>query len=176
MNTTEADTAPVTSKRRCRRYVMWTLLMLLLVCLLAFGRWARKNVEEIRAVERAIAADKDDKPSYEAFAATHSFPYSASSERRERIARTYSRLRVGLSKAEVATILGDPDYSEQMRSKGPRDEYLGTSWTYLLEKPNPRIANEKLDKMVGVFFDPSGKVDWVVSNIEGLVEIGKPGR
>lgn len=123
-----------------------------------------------------MAADKDDKPSYEAFVAAHTFPYSAPSEKRDRITRNYSRLQLGLNKVEVATILGDPDLSRQMRSKGPRDEYIGTSWTYYLEKPNPNDSNFKLDKSVEIFFDPTGKVHWVVSNIEGLAEIGQPER
>jgi hypothetical protein len=153
---------------------VWTLLAFSSVCLSVLGCWAKGNVGEIEAVDRQMAADKDDKPSYEAFVAANRFPYSAPSEKKDRITKNYNRLRVGLSKAEVATILGDPDCSDQMRSKGPKDYYVGTSWTYFLEKPNPSSSNLKLDKTVEVFFDPTGKVDWVVSNIEGLAEIGPP--
>ncbi len=151
-------------------------MVFLLVCLLVFGWLVKKNSDETEAVEKAMAADKDDKPSYEAFVAAHTFPYSATSEKRDHITKNYSRLRVGLSKSEVATILGDPDCSEQECSKGPREEYLGTSWTYYFEKPNPNLVNLIHDKTVEIFFDPTGKVHWVVSNIEGLEEIGKPGR
>jgi hypothetical protein len=151
-------------------------MVFMLVGLLALGWLWKRNYDELEAVERATAADKDDKPSYEAFVAAHTFPYFAPSEKRDRITKNYGRLRVGLSKSGVEAILGDPDCSEQERSKGPRDEYLGTNWTYYFEKPNPNLVNVKFDKTVEVFFDPTGKVHWVVSNIEGLGEIGKPGR
>lgn len=164
--------------RRRSPFTVRTLL-LLIVAVVMPAAWlaiiGKENSDEIEATERAMAADKDDKPSYEAFVAAHTFPYSASVEKRNRITNKYGRLRVGLTKAEVAAILGDPDCSDQSRSKGPRDEYLGSSWTYYLAKPDYRLSNLKDDKTVEVFFGPTGKVHWVVSNIDGLEEIGKPG-
>lgn len=158
---------------KARRWLVASVL----VCLLAVGWLWKHGHDEIEAFNREVAAHKDDDtPGYEAFRAAHSFPYFASVEKRDRITKNYAQLRLGLSKAEVANILGTPDYSQGEWSKGPRDEYMGYGWKYFLEKPNPNNSNVKLDKTVEVFFDPTGKVHWVVSNIDGLAEMRKPGR
>ena len=158
------------------------MLIVTAVLALVFGfccwgveRLVRRQREAHDAFERALLADPDNKPSYEAFEAGHVFPYAASSARRNQIKTNYGQLRVGLRRDEVARLLGEPDCSEIMFSKGPRDEYLGRAWTYYLDKPNPKMVNLKDDKTVEVFFDPAGKVHWVVSNVEGLAEIGSPG-
>lgn len=179
MNTQDNNSPSAKPNHKCCLYIALTFGICLLIGLLALGWLAKRSCDEIKAFERAMAADmaadKDDKPSYETFVATHSFPYSAPSEKRERIVKCYGQLRVGLNRTEVAAILGEPDYSVQGCSKGLLRKYLGTCWTYYLEKPNPNSCNLKQDKNVFVAFDPTGKVHWVVSNIDGLKEIGKPG-
>ena len=140
-----------------------------------FARQTHKRIEdENEAWDRAVAADPDGRPSWQAFASAHTFPYVASVERKQRILSNYSQLRIGLSKAEVAMLLGEPDCSKRHCPK-ERVEYLGTSWEYYLEKPRSE-SNEKYDKLVYVSFDPKGKVKWVSSNVDGLPEIGKAGR
>ena len=67
-----------------------------------------------------MEADKDDKPSYEAFIAAHTFPYSATSERKDQIAKHYTRLRVGLSEKEVErTSWATPIAPNSIVPKGP---------------------------------------------------------
>jgi outer membrane protein assembly factor BamE (lipoprotein component of BamABCDE complex) len=117
----------------------------------------------------------DDMPSYETFVSANSFPYVAPSERRTHLTQNYSQLSIGLTKSEVANILGKPDYSQPSSTKTATPGYIGSSWTYFLEKPDAHLTNLKKDKTIEVFFDISGKTHWIVSNIEGLKEIGKPG-
>lgn len=117
----------------------------------------------------------DDMPSYEAFVSAHSFPYVASAERQTHLTQNYSQLSIGLTKSEVANILGKPDCSQPSHTKTATPGYIGSSWTCFIEKPDANLTNLKLDKTIKVFFDINGKTDWIVSNIEGLEEIGKPG-
>lgn len=118
---------------------------------------------------------RDDKPTYDEFVATHAFPYIAPEERQERVQLNYSTLSVGLSKAEVEAVLGKPDCSGSLVTKGPPPcRYLGSSWTFFFEKPDPNLTNLKTDKSIQVFFDTSGTLHWAVSNIKGLEEIGSP--
>jgi hypothetical protein len=173
----EAEDTPVYQKPRCRRckYLVRALLIMAAIAALPLGliAWeAKLNQKARNAYAKAVLADPDDKPTYQDFVATRSFPYSASPARRERIKANYPQLRVGLHKAEVAIILGEPDCSERMATKSLRPRYLGSAWTYYLDKPDPNMVNEKNDKTVDVFFDQVGEVHWIVSNVEGLAEIG----
>ena len=114
----------------------------------------------------------DHKPSYKDFVSTHTFPYVASPERQNHLRQNYSLLSIGLGKAEVLEILGEPDYSQQGWSKEVPREYKESNWTYFFEKPDPNFTNLKSDKNIEVFFDPHDRVYWIVSNVEGLGEIG----
>ena len=118
----------------------------------------------------------DHKPTYDEFVSTQTFPYVAPTERQIRIKQNYSRLSTGLTKNQVTELLGEPDYSQQVYSKAKSPGYLGSSWTYFFEKPNPNIANIKRDLAVQIFFDINGRTHWIVSNMKGLNDIGAPGN
>ena len=116
----------------------------------------------------------DNKPNYDEFVSTQTFPYVAPTERQTRIKQNYSRLSTGLTNYQVVEILGEPDYSQQVYSKAKSPGYLGSSWTYFFEKPNPNITNLKRDLVVQVFFDINDRTRWIVSNVKGLNKIGTP--
>jgi hypothetical protein len=133
-----------------------------------------KVVTEIGQSNPILQPVSDHKPSYEDFVSKHNFPYVASSDRQKRFREDYSLLSVGLTKAEVLEVLGEPDYSQQGWSKTEPREYLGSHWIYFFEKPNPNLVNEDKDKRIDVFFEPYDRVDWIASNVEGLGQIGSP--
>ncbi len=119
---------------------------------------------------------RDSMSTYQQFVDLHTFPYIAPKTKQDEVKRNYSKLSLGLSKSEVAKIIGLPDYSEISYSKenNPK-KYLGSSWVYYFEKQSPTIVNEKTDKQIIVFFNPEGKTHWIISNIDGLTEIGSVG-
>ena len=179
--TPEPQPAEPKPKLRWYQYSLRTLLIVTAILAAILGpccwevrRIVRRGQEDEEAYRKAVLADPDDKPSYEAFTSAHVFPYFATPTRKNQIKSNYSQLRVGLGKDDVARILGEPDCSQRLASK-EHQEYRGAAWTYYLEKPDPNLVNLKNDKTVEVFFDPNGKVHWVVSNVEGLPEIRKPG-
>jgi hypothetical protein len=116
------------------------------------------------------------KPTYENFVSSHSFPYIASQERQTQIIKNYSKLTVGLTEADIIALLGEPDCADPLYTKAPPPnmEYLGFRWTYFIEKPDPNLSNLKKDITVEVYFDTNSKTDWIVSNVDGLYEIGRP--
>jgi hypothetical protein len=118
----------------------------------------------------------DGKRTYQQFVSeTKVFPYRISEIRRQTIMTNYWKLNIGMTKKEVSSIIGDPDFSQYLRAKEPSGKYLGSEWTYYFYKPAPNIANEKLDQGLSLFFGTNDKLDWIVpKNIEGLIEKGNP--
>jgi hypothetical protein len=123
------------------------------------------------------ASDKpvpDGQKSYKEFRATiKSFPYSASAERKKQIVENYPSLRVGMTKEQVAALIGDPDYSELMFGpKGPGEHWLGSSWSYALFMRGDTV-NLK-EPRIEIFFGTDNLVSWAVpSGLSGLPEIGE---
>jgi len=106
---------------------------------------------------------------------TKTFPYTISDSRRELILAQYSQLKLGMTKQDVLTILGEPDFTGYLHSKQPQSRYLGSRWMYYFYKADSSLVNERLDKSVQVFFSPDDKVSWVrPKNVPGLAEIGRP--
>ena len=117
----------------------------------------------------------DGKRSYEEFrSAVKSFPYTASPERKERILAGYPKLEVGMTKEQVAVLIGEPDYSQlSYGPKGPNMRWKGSSWSYYLYKRGDGVNS--FDPVVQVFFGTNDRAKWIVpSNIEGLREKGSP--
>jgi hypothetical protein len=115
----------------------------------------------------------DGQKSYEEFQATiKSFPYSTSPERRDLVVKNYPGLRVGMTKQQVAALIGNPDYSQQNYGpKGPGEHWLGSSWNYVLFKREDS-SNEN-DPTVEVFFGTDYLLFWAApSGISGLSEVG----
>ena len=118
---------------------------------------------------------RDDKPTYRQFAAAHTFPYTAPAARQRRIRRDYSRLTLGLTKDEVAKILGEPDYSQLNYTKGPPPcRFMGSRWTYVLAESGPNLASLTMDKHINVSFNTDDKTRWITSSVDGLKEIRNP--
>ena len=118
----------------------------------------------------------DGQKSYEEFRATiKSFPYATVAKRRSYILKNYPSLRVGMSKKQVAALIGDPDYSTPIYAygpKGPQERWRGSIWTYILFMREDAM-NEN-DPKIQIFFGTDGLVRWAVpSGIAGLSEIGK---
>ena len=87
----------------------------------------------------------------------------------------FSELKIGMTKKEVSSVIGDPDFSEYMHAKEPPGKYKGSEWTYYFYKPDPNLVNEKLDRGLFLFFGTNDKLNWIVpKNIEGLIEKGSP--
>jgi len=120
------------------------------------------------------SAAHDPLPAYNDFVKAHSFPYVVSAEKLSALKKNYSCLTVGLNPSQVRAILGEPDYAESLFSKAEEPGFLGTAWTYVLEKSDPRLTNVKTDTSIQVFFDRNGNAQWIVSNASGLDPIGTP--
>jgi outer membrane protein assembly factor BamE (lipoprotein component of BamABCDE complex) len=98
-----------------------------------------------------------------------SYPYSPSEERKSRILQNYSNLSLGMSKDQVASLLGEPDYSLTLFDIGAGDK--GSAWVYYLYLKTD-LPNTFDDRSIEVFFNIDGQMDWVVPhNAEGLKEI-----
>jgi outer membrane protein assembly factor BamE (lipoprotein component of BamABCDE complex) len=119
----------------------------------------------------------DGKKTYQQFISSKSFPYSIQEERKKQITKNYERIKIGMTKQEVYSLLGEPDFSKYLHTKDYPGKYIGSEWTYYFYKPNPKLVNEKLDRGVFIFFGTTDKASWIVpKNIEGLVEKGGPSR
>jgi hypothetical protein len=105
----------------------------------------------------------------EAQALIQSYPYSPSEERKSRLLQNYSKLSLGMSKDQVASLLGEPDYSLILFDIGAGDK--GSAWVYYLYLKTD-LPNTFDDKSIEVFFNLDNQMDWVVpQNVEGLKEI-----
>lgn len=119
----------------------------------------------------------DGMKTYEQFIASKSFPYTIPQERKSQIEQNYDKLTLGMTKKEVHSMLGEPDFSTYMHTKEYPGRFIGSEWTYYFYKPASNLVNEKLDKGVFVYFGTTDKAEWIVpKNIEGLAEKGGPRR
>lgn len=116
----------------------------------------------------------DGKRTYQEFTSeTKEFPYTISETRKKAITTNYSMLNIGMTKKEISSILGDPDFSTYLRARDSK--YIGSEWSYYFYKPDANLVNEKLDQGLFLFFGTSDKLYWIVpKNIEGLIEKGSP--
>lgn len=149
------------------------ILSSFLVCLFLFA-WALSSIGGYAPNAVSGQPVPDGQKSYEEFRETiKSFPYSASEERKKQIAENYTGLRVGMSKEQVAALIGNPDYSQSLFGpKGFRQHWQGSSWKYRLFMREDGVNLN--DPTIEVFFDTAGVLSWAVpSGISGLLEIGK---
>jgi hypothetical protein len=116
---------------------------------------------------------RDSMPSYQQFEGkAWSYPYYASPERARKIRDGISFLSSCMSKAQIESTLGKPDYSQlSFGPKGPAEKWIGSVWMYYLAK---RDSTTNLnDPTVEVFFDTNNNAHWiVVSNIDTGHELG----
>ena len=129
-------------------------------------------VSSCRAPKQSVEVPKPDgKRSYEEFAATiRSYPYEAPQLRKDKIIKNYPELQIGMSKDQVAGLIGEPDFSRvDYGPKGPGEKWQGSSWTYYLYTRS-NLANN-FDPCVYVRFGTDDRVNCITpSNIEGLTE------
>jgi len=111
--------------------------------------------------------------SYEEFEATiKAFPYQAPQPRKDRIIKNYDKLEIGMSKDQVAGLIGEPDYSQPRL--GPiriwkNTGWKGSTWVYYLYKRENSPNN--YDPSLDVFFGMVGRAEHILpTNIEGLTE------
>lgn len=106
----------------------------------------------------------DGKRTYQAFVSEiGKFPYTIDENRKKRIMSNYSMLKVGMTKKDVSSLIGDPDFSQYLRAKQPPGKYKGSEWTYYFYKPDPNLVNEKLDRGLFLSFGTSDQLNWIVS-------------
>lgn len=120
------------------------------------------------------AAVPDRLPDYADFVDNHTFPYAAPPGKIAELKNNYAKLRTGLTFDQTIKIMGTPDYAESISSKAEEPGFMGTAWTYLIEKADPHLTNIKTDITIQIFFDRDGKAHWIVSNLAGLEPVGTP--
>lgn len=113
--------------------------------------------------------------SYEQFEATiKEFPYQAPLSRKDRIIKNYNKLDVGMTKEQVADLIGDPDFSQvdhQVKRKDGRTIWLGSTWNYYFYK-RENLVNV-YDPYLYVSFGTDDRAcRFVPVNIEALTEKG----
>ena len=113
----------------------------------------------------ANTADRDTETrwekDYEEFvAAIKGYPYEASQARKDRIIKNYPKLESGMSKEQVADLIGAPDYSRLDYAKEPSDRAVGSSWTYWLRKRDDGV--NRLDPCIEIFFRTDDRAHWIV--------------
>ena len=101
-------------------------------------------------------------------------PYVAPSKRKAAIIEAFQKLKFGMSKAEVAAIIGEPDLSHNAaRKEGSAEEsFLFTEWEYLIVKTDQ--AEDHPSIKLSVYFGRDCKL--YVINAQSIKEIGKEMR
>ncbi len=98
-------------------------------------------------------------------------PYVAPAKRKTTIIAAFPRLKLGMAKAEVAAVIGEPDLSHDAARKEGSDEesFLFTEWEYLIFK-NDRGEDHPSIKL-SVYFGRDCKVFEI--NAQSIKEIGQ---
>lgn len=101
-----------------------------------------------------------------------SFPFVAKEEKISKIKSGFERISLKMGKNEIETIIGAPD-SEMFDYK--ENKLIGSAWGYYIERTEKELANERLDKILFLYFSENGQLYWAQPvNLEGLVSIGGP--
>lgn len=108
--------------------------------------------------------------------------YAIVSERKSKILKNYSKLRLGMNPKEVQELLGPADYEEAglrnsgYRPDGTRDlqDRCAAEWGYYFKKTGENLADMR-DSVLIVEFNSGKKLTWVApQNIPRLSPIGSP--
>ncbi len=102
------------------------------------------------------------------------FPYTANDVQKQKIIGHYDKLVTGMTKEQVASLLGVPDFSDlNFGPKGPDMHLLGSAWTYVLSKKSDGLNLN--DQELFISYDKSNRLKWAVPrNLGSLQEIGSP--
>jgi hypothetical protein len=79
-----------------------------------------------------------------------------------------------MTKTEIVSIIGEPDYGGPMYGpKGFNSKWKGWYWKYHLVWPDTRFINEKQDERIEIFFDTNDHATWIApSDKTGLPHFG----
>ena len=170
MSVSESQPATLKPKRRWKSYCLWTLLALILVCSIPWDLWLF-----VRPPPTPQTPKPDGKKTSEEFRATiKSYPYKAPQPRKDRIIKNYPKVAIGMSKDQIAGLIGEPDCSGLIYGpKGPGEKWKGSCWTYCLRLREN--GSNAFDPFVEIFFGTDDRAGWIVpSNIDGLTEKRSP--
>ena len=165
---------PRPKKRRWLLYCVLALLALIWVCSLPWALWLFHA-----PTPPTVTPKSDGKQTYEEFAAAiKSYPYEAPQARKDRIVKNYPKLELGMTKDQIAELIGEPDFSQfgyAKGPKGPREKWLGSYWMYYFRQRNNGF--NVYDPCLEIFFDTNDRAHWIVpENIDGLKEKGPSQR
>ena len=172
MSVAEPKPAVPKPKLRWLSYCLWTLLALIFACSIPWDLWLF-----VRPVPTPETPKPDGKRTCDEFeAAIKSYPYEAPQPRKDRIVKNYPKLAIGMSKDQVACLIGEPDCSVLIYGpKGPGEKWLGSAWTYCLRKREK--GSNAYDPCVEIFFGTEDRANWIVpSNVDGLTKKGGVSR
>lgn len=127
----------------------------------------------IKSHQRGSSACPHDNElrTYQQWRQTLTFPFTAPTEKFQRVKDKYNLVGVGSSKHDVVQAFGPPDFEEEIIPKEPWRSCIGYDFLYYFEKPDGEIDNEIKDKRIEVFFSIDGRANWIVGNV-GLPEKG----
>jgi len=113
----------------------------------------------------------DGMPSYEDFARSARYPFVAPEPTRQRITKGLAKAKACITKHEVETLLGRPNWSRPLCPKEPNRKCSVSEWTYILRRNEDSVNMN--DVTVQVFFNTSDRATWIApSNLGEAKDIG----
>jgi anti-sigma factor RsiW len=102
------------------------------------------------------------------------FPYEAPRSKKDLIVNNYEKLMTGMTQEEIASIIGEPDYSTSAQTLDPPYRQQGTYWTFDLYIKSPELVSLDTDQFLNIFFDIHEKAySFSPHNIPGLAQKGE---
>ena len=103
------------------------------------------------------------------------FPYHADESKFSRVVGNFHSLKLGMSRATVIKLLGEPD-AEEFAFRYPDDKnVVGSSFSYYLTRKEKELGN-KLDKEVFLYFNKNDELYWAQPNNLNLKDLGGPDK
>jgi hypothetical protein len=107
--------------------------------------------------------------------------YAISGERKAKILKNYSKVKIGMTSKDVEELLGAPDYEEAgfrnagLRPDGTRDiDRCASQWGYYFKKSGENLA-DLTDSVLILSFNSERKLTWAApQNIPQLSAKGSP--
>ena len=106
---------------------LWASLREMKKCflILVFVIWSASSCRVSRSPTET--PKPDGKKTYEEFAATiKTYPYEAPPPRKDRILKNAAKLEIGMTKEQIAELVGEPDYSDIYGPKELTKKWLGS--------------------------------------------------
>ena len=96
---------------------------------------------------------------YDNFVKNEVLPYDAPEKKKQQLITNYNKLHAGMTREEVAVLLGDPDWEDTVHSKLNKPGFMGWCWLYWVYKLEKIGQNLKHDKQIEIFFDIEGRLE-----------------